>query len=100
MPTKTAVTPVDPWETDKATWQYASVPAEDPLGKTFPTVRLNKYEFKAGETYHLPKEVAAYVNDRVTKFNRSCVRLLQPEMAAEGIKRSADGSLAAAMPSI
>jgi hypothetical protein len=87
------------YATAKEAWQYVTVPDEDPLGKTFPTIRLNKEAFAAGQTYQVPPEIAKYVNDRIKVFNRSCVRLLQPEMAQEGIIRTADGS-AARMPTL
>jgi hypothetical protein len=96
---KPSAAPVDPWETPKETWQYVTLPEEDPLGKPFPTIRLNKTEFAKGQTYQVPPQVATYVNDRVKVFNRSCVRLFQPDMAQPGIVRTADGS-SAPMPTL
>lgn len=96
---KKVVEAFDPWKTPQETWQFVTVPEEDPLGKAFPTIRLNKEAYSAGQTYKLPVAVAAYVNDRIKVFNKSCVRLLQPEMAQEGIIRTSDGS-AARMPSL
>lgn len=77
--------PVDAWKTAPETWEFVTVPDEDPLGKEFPDISLNKNVFSAGETYNLPAQVAAYVKDRIKVFNRSCVRLLQPnrDIAAE-----------------
>jgi hypothetical protein len=89
----------DPWKTAKEAWQYVTLPTEDPLGKPFPTIRLNKEAFEAGQTYHIPAEVASYVSDRIRVFNRSCVRLYQNDMAQDGILRTADGA-SAPMPTL
>lgn len=77
--------PVDVWTTDETTWQFVTIPDEDPLGKEFPNVSINKHVFMAGQTYKVPGVIADYVRDRVKVFNRSCVRLLQPnrDIAAE-----------------
>lgn len=88
------------YATPREAWQYVTIPEEDPLGKKFPVVRLNKEAFEAGQTYQVPPQIAKYVNDRVKAFNRSCVRLLQPDMAQDGILRTADGQQAAAMPTL
>lgn len=80
-------------------WQYVTIPTEDPLGKDFPTIRLNKDAFERGQTYKVSPQIAAYVNDRIKVFNRSCVRLLQPDMPQDGIVRTADGA-ASAMPTL
>jgi hypothetical protein len=85
--------------TSRETWQYVTLPQEDPLGKPFPTIRLNKEAFEAGQTYQIPAPIAAYVNDRIKKFNRSCVRLYQNDMAQDGIVRTADGA-SAPMPTL
>lgn len=71
---------VDPWKTPKETWQFVTLPEEDPLGTKFPQISLNKTIFQPGETYQVPPAVAAYVNERIKAFNRSCVRLLQPNV--------------------
>ena len=85
--------------TPKETWQYVTIPEEDPLGKPFPTIYLNKEAFERGQSYNLPPQIATYVKDRIKIFNKSCVRLLQPDMAQDGIIRTADGA-AAAMPTL
>ena|ERR1700723_964048 len=87
------------FQTPRETWQYVSVPQEDPLGKPFPTIRLNKEAFESGQTYQVPAQIAAYVNDRIKVFNRSCVRLYQNDMAQDGIVRTADGA-SAPMPTL
>lgn len=76
---------VDPYDTPKETWQFVTVPDEDPLGKKFPNISLNKDVFEAGQTYKLPLQVVAYIQDRVKTFNRSCVRLLQPNADLKSI---------------
>jgi hypothetical protein len=87
------------YETPKETWQHVTIPEDDPLGKPFPTIHLNKEAFKPGETYNLPVQIASFVKERIKVFNRSCVRLLQPDMAQDGIVRTADGA-AAPMPTL
>ena len=85
--------------TAKEAWQYVVIPTEDPLGKPFPTIRLNKEAFEAGQTYQVPAPIASYVNDRIKVFNRSCVRLYQNDMAQDGIVRTSDGA-SAPMPTL
>lgn len=77
--------PADVWASPQETWEFVTVPDEDPLGKGFPDISLNKHVFSAGQSYTVPAQVAAYVKDRIKVFNRSCVRLLQPnrDIAAE-----------------
>jgi hypothetical protein len=89
----------DFYATPKESWQYVTIPEEDPLGKKFPTIYLNKEKFDAGQSYNVPAPIASYVNDRIKIFNRSCVRLLQPDMAQPGIVRTADGA-SAPMPTL
>jgi len=48
--------PADVWLSPKETWEYVTVPEEDPLGKGYPDISLNKHVFSAGETYNLPKK--------------------------------------------
>jgi len=88
--------PVDAWTTDETTWQYVTLPDEDPLGKEFPIVSLNKHVFEAGQTYKVPPQVADYVRERVKVFNRSCVRLLQPNRDLTAERAVAFGSASAA----
>lgn len=80
------------WETPKETWQYVTIPEEDPLGKEFAPIGLNKDRFLAGQTYHVPAEVATYINDRIKVFNRSCVRLLQPNIDQKAVRDVAAGT--------
>jgi len=87
------------YATSRESWQYVTIPEEDPLGKGFPTIHLNKEAFEAGQTYQVPPQIAKYVTDRIKIFNRSCVRLLQPDMAQDGIDRTADGA-SAPMPTL
>jgi hypothetical protein len=89
----------DLYETPRETWQYITIPDEDPLGKAFPSIYLNKEKFEAGQVYNVPAQIASFVNERIKIFNRSCVRLLQPDMAQDGIVRTADGA-SAPMPTL
>lgn len=84
--TKVEVKPsaVSAWDTPRETWEYVTVPEEDALGKTFPRVTLSgphtEHAFEAGQTYHVPVQVADYVKDRIKVFNRGCVRLIQSNL--------------------
>lgn len=99
-PTETKLTTIaELYTTPQETWQYVAIPTEDPLGKPFPSIYLNKEKYDAGQTYHMPPQIASFVNERIKIFNRSCVRLLQPDMAQDGIVRTADGA-AARMPTL
>jgi hypothetical protein len=100
MPAEKKLTTIaELYGTPKETWQFVTIPEEDPLGKPFPTIHLNKEAFVKGETYNLPAQIASFVKDRIKVFNRSCVRLLQPDMAQDGIVRTADGA-SAPMPTL
>lgn len=77
--------PVDVWETPQETWEFVTLPDEDPLGKGFPTISLNKDTFEPGKKYLVPPQVASYINERIKVFNRSCVRLLQPNADMKSI---------------
>lgn len=90
--TKPKVETKDPWQTPKETWQYVTVPDEDPLGHAHPTVSLNKHVFEPGKTYLLPPQVAEYVTDRVRVYARSCVRQLQPNVDLKSLREVAVGT--------
>lgn len=68
----------DVWESPKETWQFVTIPEENSTGRPFPTIGLNKEYFEAGKTYQVPKQIAAYILERIKVHNRSEVRLLQP----------------------
>lgn len=89
---KPKVATVDPWQSDKATWQYVTIPEEDPLGKRFPSIGLNAQHYESGQTYLVPPVVAVYVNDRIKVFNRSCIRLLQPNVDMKSLNEVSVGS--------
>jgi len=94
--TKPVVT--DPWESPQETWLYVTIPDEDPLGQVFPNVSLNKHIFTANNTYHVPPAVAAYLNERIKVFNRSCVRLLQPTVDRKALQEVAVGTASPIAP--
>lgn len=76
----------DPWLSDKATWQYVTIPEEDATGKGYPQITLNKISFEAGQTYHVPPQVAQFVNERIKAFNKSVVRLFNPRADMEALR--------------
>lgn len=98
-PKKQTTGPVDPWETSKETWQYVTLPDEDPTGLKFPTITLNKISFSAGQTYHVPPPVAEFVKERIKAFNRSVVRLFQPGVDRKALQEVAVGSAVPMAPS-
>lgn len=63
---------------DRSTWEYVTIPKENALGETHATISNNKLQFKAGETYFIPKPIADDVRERLHVYARSCVRTLQP----------------------
>lgn len=65
--------------TDPTSWEYVTVPKEDPLGHAHASMGLNKMQFHPGHTYHLPKIIADFLRERLTVYARSCVRVLQPK---------------------
>src|SRR5271154_1678033 len=89
---------VDPWDTPEETWQFVTIPDEDFLGKRFPSISLNKFTLQAGQTSKVPAQIAAYFNDRIKVFNKSCVRLLQPNADLKSINEVATGTSAPSAP--
>ena len=82
---KTEPVAFDPWKTPKETWQFVSIPDTDLTDRKYPSIWLNKIEFKPGETYQVPTAVAEYVTGRIKAYNRSVTRLFSPtrDYAAE-----------------
>jgi hypothetical protein len=93
------VTNVDPWKTSKETWQYVSIPDEDPTGMAFPTITLNKITFAPGQTYQVPLPVALYVKDRVKAYTKSVTRLFSPVVDRVALREVSVGSTSPATPS-
>lgn len=83
--------PVDPWTTSQEGWEYVSIPEEDPLGTKFHSISLNKNYFDAGQTYKVPPPVAMFLRDRIKVYNKSCVRLLQPNVDLKSINEVQTG---------
>lgn len=96
---KTAPDAFDPWKTPKESWLYVTVPEEDPTGLKFPSIGLNKIEFRAGETYHVPQAIAAFVTERIKAFNKSVVRLFSPQVDRVALREVAVGTTAPMTPS-
>jgi len=90
--TKKPVEAFDPWKTPKETWRYVTIPEDDPTGLTFPTIRRNKDEYIAGQTYNVPATVADFLNERIRVFNKSVVRLFQPNVDKDALMRVPVGS--------
>ena|SRR5580692_8464326 len=96
---KAEVAQPDPWKSAKETWQFVSVPDEDVTGKKYPSIWLNKMEFRSGESYNLPPQIAEYVKDRVKAFNRSVTRLFSPMVDRIALNDVAVGTTSPATPS-
>lgn len=88
----TKIEVLDPWKSNKETWQYVTIPDEDPLGKKFPGIGLNHEKYEAAQTYLVPPQVAEFIKERVKVFNRSCIRLLQPNADMKSIGEVSVGS--------
>lgn len=80
-------TPVDPWKTDQATWQYVTIPQENALGEVHAKLSLNRHEFFAGQTYLVPKEAAESLTERLHVYNKSCIRILQPRRDFDALSK-------------
>jgi hypothetical protein len=87
------------FRTPQETWQYVTIPDEDPTGLKFPSIGLNKIEFQAGNTYHVPLAIAGYVTDRVKAFNKSVTRLFSPQVDRKALNDVAVGTTAPMAPS-
>ena len=87
------------FNTPKETWQYVTVPEEDATGLVFPSIGLNKIEFKAGQTYHVPKVIAAYVTERVKVASKAVTRLFSPVVDRVALREVAVGTTAPMTPS-
>jgi hypothetical protein len=103
MPNTTAVKDIartipEVFATPKETWQYITIPDEDPTGLKFPSIGLNKIEFRAGETYHLPVQIASFVKERMKAFNRSVTRLFSPQVDRLALNEVAVGTTAGPTP--
>lgn len=88
---------VDPWTTDKSNWEYVSIPAENALGYPHDTISVNRHEFKAGQTYLIPPEVALDVKDRLKVYARATIRTLQPRRDYAAERQVSIGSASAAV---
>lgn len=89
----------DPWKSSKETWSYVTIPDEDPTGLKFPSIGLNKIEFRAGETYQVPPAVAEYVKGRIKAFNKSVTRLFSSQCDRVALNEVAVGTSAPMAPS-
>jgi hypothetical protein len=71
--------------TDPTTWEYVTIPKEDALGYDHAAIGLNAYSFKPGHTYHLPKQIADFVRDRLAVYAKATIRVLQPKRDLEAL---------------
>jgi hypothetical protein len=99
LPTKVATAPVDPWTTSKETWLFVTTPEEDLTGQKFPSIWLNKTEFKAGNTFQVPPQVAEYLNGRIKAYNHSVTRLFSSKVDMRALNDVAVGTSAPMAPS-
>jgi len=86
---ETKVTPstwVDPWTTPQDNWEYFSVPTKDIFGKPHPGFSLNRHEFKPGQRYLVPPEIARTLQERSDIFNSYTARLLQDTIDYDAIR--------------
>ena len=77
----------DPWETSQEDWQWFNVPSTDIFGKPHPGFSLNKHEFKPGQRYLVPPEIAAELNERSQVFNTYTARLLQDTIDYDALRK-------------
>lgn len=79
--------PLDPWKSDKETWQYISIPQENPLGDRHDSLSLNRHVFEAGQTYLVPQVVAESLQERLRVYSRACIRVLQPKRDFDALSK-------------
>src|SRR6185312_14144263 len=77
---------IDPWTTPQDDWEYFSVPEKDIFGKAHPGFSLNRHEFKPGQRYLVPPEVARTLQERSDVFNKYTARLLQDTIDYDAIR--------------
>lgn len=70
--------PTDAWLSDRETWQYITIPEENPLGEVHATMGMGKHNFEAGKTYLVPPPVAEFLRERLKVYTKSVIRILQP----------------------
>jgi len=91
-------TMADLYKTDKATWEYISVPEENVLGEVHADIVINTERFRAGQTYLVPKLVAETVRERLKTYQRSCMRIMSPKKDTAAEQAVAVGSANATVP--
>jgi hypothetical protein len=77
----------DPWETDQSNWEYFTCPQTDIFGKAHPGFSLNKHDFRPGQRYLVPPEVAKELNERSQIFNTYTARLLQDTIDYDALRK-------------
>jgi len=63
--------------------QFVTIPDKDLFDQRFPTIRINRYEFEAGQTYELDEPIASTVKERISACERANLRILQPKKDIE-----------------
>lgn len=66
---------------------YVTIPSADLYDSQYPTIQLNAHKFEPGNTYKVPAEVGAEIEDRMKRFNKEQVRLLRPTVDSKSINQ-------------
>lgn len=76
----------------KDTATLVTIPALDIFDQKFPTIRISRHEFHAGETYSLEEPLASTVKERIRAWERSNIRLLQPKKDVDSERQTGQRS--------
>lgn len=89
---KAAAQFVDPWTTDKAEWEYITMPKKDVLGKAYATVTINGTRFEPGTKYHVPSAIAEEIRNIMEGYDRYTRRLLSNDLDVDALNTIARNS--------
>lgn len=91
---------VDPWETEKTSWEYVSIPAENAIGEVHADLSLSgphTYRlFEHGKTYLVPKPVAETITERLRAYMASRVRVYSPSRDMKSVYEQARSGVGSA----
>jgi hypothetical protein len=72
---------------DKSEFEYVSIPTKDTRGFSYPDIRLNHLQFKAGEKHFVHPAIAAEIRDRMRAYDESVLRSLLPNQDRSALSR-------------
>jgi hypothetical protein len=88
-------TQIDPWSTDKSTWEYISIPAKELTGRSHPKMSINRHEFFAGKKYHVPPQIARELESMLERHAKQTRRVLSNDIDLEALIAVANNGVSA-----